>query len=83
MCTKSALKWYRFAKEVQGGEIGKVLQGQESVRLMFRLRTGSAGLLEDEKRCRMVSSEKYVGVGEDVAHFLVGCMEFEGDRWCG
>ncbi len=62
---------------VQGGEICKVLQGQESVRLMFRLRTGSAGLSEDKKRCRMVSGERYVGVGEDMARFLVGCGEFE------
>ena len=31
------------------------VQSQESVRLLFRLRTGSAGLLEDKKRCRMVS----------------------------
>ena len=57
------------------------VQDQESVRLLFRLRTGSAGLLEDKKRCRVVSDEKCVmcdgGVGEDVAHFLVGCGEFE------
>ena len=28
----------------------RLVQGQESVRLMFRLWTGSAGLLEDKKR---------------------------------
>ena len=33
------------------------VQGQESVRLLFRLRTGSDGLLEDKKRCRMVSGK--------------------------
>ncbi len=48
---------------------------------MFRLRTGSAWLLEDKKRCRMVSGESCVGEGEDVAHFQVGCGEFEGDCW--
>ena len=42
---------------------------------LFRLRTGSTGLLKDKKRCRMVSDKTCVmcdsGVGEDVAHFLV------------
>ena len=36
------------------------VQGQESVRLLFRLRTGSAGLLEDKKSCRMISDEREV-----------------------
>ena len=53
------------------------------MRLLFRLRTGSAGLLEDKKRCRMVSDERCVicdsRIGEDVAHFLVGYGEFERD----
>ena len=35
-------------------------------------------------RCRMVSDERCSmgdsGVGEDIAHFLVGCGEFERDR---
>ena len=51
---------------------------------LFRLRTGSAGLLEDKKRCRMVSDERCVmcdsGVGEDMADFLVSCGKFERDR---
>ena len=55
------------------------------MRLLFRVSTGSTGLLEDKKRCRIVSDKRYVlcdsGVGEDVAHFLVGCGEFETD-WC-
>ena len=38
----------------------RMVQGQESVRLLFRLRTGSAGLLGDKKRCRMVSDERCV-----------------------
>ena len=38
---------------VQAGEVFKVCAGQEGVRLLFRLRTGSGGLLED-KRCRMI-----------------------------
>ena len=51
------------------------------MRLLFRMRTGSGGLLEDKKSCRMASDERCVmcdsGVGEDVAHFLVGCGQFE------
>ena len=50
------------------------VHGKESVRLLFRLRTGSAGLLEDKKRCRKVSDERCVmcdsGAREDMAHFL-------------
>ena len=60
------------------------VQGQESVRLLFRMSTGSAGLLEDKKRCRMVSDESCVmcdsGVGKDVDYFLVGYRKFERDR---
>ena len=75
---KNTLKWYRLAKDGRGEErYVRLVQGQESVWLLFRLRTGSAGLLEDKKRCRMLSDERCVmcdgGVGEDVAHFLVGC----------
>ena len=48
--------------------------------LLFRFGTGSAGLLEDKKRCRMISDEMYVmcdsRVREGVAHFLMGCGEF-------
>ena len=59
------------------------VHGQESVGLLFRLRTGSVGFLENKMRCRIVSDERCVmcdsGVGEDVAHFLVGCGEFERD----
>ena len=40
-----------MAKDDTGVERCEVVQGQESVRLLFRLRTGSAGLLEDKKRC--------------------------------
>ena len=59
----------------------RLVHSQESVGL-FRLRTSSAGLLEDKKRGRMVSDERYImcdRVGEDVAHFLVSCEEFERD----
>ena len=66
------------------------VQGQESVRLLFRLRTGSAGLSEDKKGCGMVSEKRCVmcdsdcvmcdsRVGEDVAYFLVCSEEFERD----
>ena len=51
------------------------------MRLLFRLRTGLVWLLEDKKG--MVSDESVLCViaeyGEDVAHFLVGCGEFERD----
>ena len=39
------------------------VHGQENVRLMFRLRTGSAVLLEDKKRDRMASDERCVMCG--------------------
>ena len=78
--TKGTLKWHRLAEDNLGVErYVRSVQGQESVRLLFRLRTDSAGLLEDKKRCRMVSDQRYVmcdsGIGEDVAYFLVGCGE--------
>ena len=47
------------------------------MRLLFRLRTCSAGLLEDNS-CRMATDERCVmfdsGVGKGVAHFLVVCV---------
>ena len=56
----------------------RLVQRQESVQLLFRLRTGSAWLLEDKKRCRTVSDERCVmcdtGVGE-------GCGTFPGGLW--
>ena len=59
--------------------------GQESVRLLFRLRTGSAGLLEEKKICRMVSDERCAmgrsRVGKDETRFLMICGEFERDQW--
>ena len=54
------------------------------MRLLFSLMTGSAGLLEDKKR--MVGEERCAmcdsGVGEDVAHFLVGCGKIDRNRLC-
>ena len=51
------------------------VQGQEVVRLLFRLKTGSAGLLEVKKRCKMIIDEMCVicgsGEGEDVEHLLM------------
>ena len=41
-------------------EYTRSLVGQEGVRLQFRLRTGSAGLFEDKKRCRMCDDERCV-----------------------
>ena len=53
------------------------------MRLLFRLRTSSTGLLEDKNRCRHVSNERCAicdsGVGEDAAHLLVGSGELERD----
>ena len=65
-------------------EYTRSLVGQEELRLRFRLRTGSAGLFEDKKRCRMCDDERCVlcnsGEVEDVEHFLVRCEEFRWDR---
>ena len=65
-------------------EYTRSLVGQEEVRLRFRLRTGSAGLFEDKKRCRMCDDERCVlcnsGEVEDVEHFLVRCEEFRWER---
>ena len=63
----------------------RLVQGQESERLLFRLRTGSAGLLEDKNSCRMVSDERFVmcdrGVGEDMVFWwVVGNLREIG--WC-
>ena len=82
---KCSLRWYRTAKEELEAEryIDSSL-GQEAVRCRFRLRTGSAGLFEDKKRCRMTEDERCILCGsgevEDVEHFLVRCNEFQGER---
>ena len=82
---KSSLRWYRTAKEEFEAEryIDSSL-GQEAVRCRFQLRTGSAGLFEDKKRCRMTEDERCILCGsgevEDVEHFLVRCNEFQGER---
>ena len=79
------MRWYRRAKEEFEAEryIDSLL-GQEAVRCRFRLQTGSAGLFEDKKRCRMTEDERCILCGsgevEDVEHFLVRCNEFQGER---
>ena len=76
---KSALKWYRLAKD--GTEVERYVrsvQGQESVRLVFCLRTGSAGLLENMKRYKMVSDE--VCVMCDRRNWG-GCGSFSSGLW--
>ena len=49
----------------------KVCTGSEGVRLLFRLRTGSAWLLEDMERCKIIRDEMYVmcdsGAGKNVS----------------
>ena len=59
--SKSTLKQYKLAKKGAGVEryLGSV-RGQEVVRLLFRLSTGSAELLEDKKRCKMIIDERYI-----------------------
>ena len=57
--------------------------GTWAVRLRFRLRSGSAGLFEDKKRCGMVEEDRCVlcngGNVEDVKHFVLECEEFDQD----
>ena len=55
---------------------------QEVMRLLFRLTTGSAGLLEYKKscndyRCEVCNSD----AGEDVEHLLMIYREFGRDWW--
>ena len=51
------------------------MQDQEVVKLLFRLRIGSDGLLEDNMRCKMILDEGCVmsesGAEEDLEHLLV------------
>ena len=55
----------------------------EAIRLRFRLRTGSAGFLEDKRRCGICVDESVLcnsGEVEDVGHFVLGCEEFIQER---
>ena len=73
--TKSTLEWNRLAKMALGLErYVRSVKGQQSLKLLFRLRAGSAGLLEDKKTCRMVSDERYV-MGDSRVE------EFPGGLW--
>ena len=55
------------------------------MRLLFKLKTDSAGLLEDKKICKMIIDERYVmcenGEGKDVEPLLVTLGEFVRDLW--
>ena len=54
--SKSTLKRYKLAKNGAGVErYLRSVQGQEVVRLLFRLRAGTAGLLVDKKRCMIIN----------------------------
>jgi len=82
---KGSLNWYRMVKEVAGLEqYTRSSDGHEELRLWYQLRTGSAGLLEDKKQCRMCTDDRHVlcdsGQVEDVKHFLVRCEEFSWER---
>ena len=73
--TKSTLK--RLAKDDTGLErYVRSVQGQESVMLLFRLRTGSAGWLENKKRCSMFSDERCVMFDSGVGELLVSGLPF-------
>ena len=62
----------------------KSVEDHEAVRLRFRLRSGSAGLLQEKKRCGLSGNDICLlcdsGEIEDVGHFLDSCVEFEGGR---
>ena len=55
-----------------------------AVRLRFRLRSCSAGLGEDERRCKMCAEDRCIlcGIGalEEEGHFLLDCRELESPR---
>ena len=86
---KSNLKWYRLTKEDFGQEwYVKEFGSKGEVRLRFRLRMVSVGLLGDKERCGMCKDGKCElcdeGVVEDTVHFLLNCGEFlvlEEDYW--
>ena len=66
----------------------KELGSRGEVRMRFRLRTVSEGLLGDKKRCGKCKDGKCElcdegcdeGVVKDIVHFLLHCGEFVGDR---
>ncbi len=62
----------------------RLIVGKESLRLRFRLRIGSAGLMVDKKRCRMSVDGRCVpcnsGEAEDVGHISKRCEEFASER---
>ncbi len=67
--SKSTLKQYKLIKNGAGLEkYLRSVQGQGVVRQLFRLRNGSAGLLEDEKQYKIIIDEMCVmcesGAGE-------------------
>ena len=55
------------------------------MRLLFRLRIGSAGLLKYKNRCKMITDARCViyetDAGEDAENLLLICGKFERDRW--
>ena len=78
-----SLKCYRLAKEEFRQEsYVKEFGSNGEVRLRFRLRMVSAGLLGDKERCGMCKDGKCElcdGVVEDIVDFL-NCEEFAGDE---
>ena len=59
--SKGTLSWYKLAKNIAGAErYFWSMQCQEVMSLQFRLKTGSAGLLEDKKRCKITICERCV-----------------------
>ena len=54
------------------------VQGQESVRLLFCMRIGSAELLEDKKRYKMIGDEKCIMCDR---RNRGGCGSFPSGLW--
>ena len=90
MGEKSSLKWYRLAKEEFGQErYVKEFGSKEEVRLRFRLKTVSVGLLWDKGRYGVCQGGRFKLCDDDVVedvHILLHWGEFAGDKedcWIG
>ena len=72
---RNGIGWHKI---VQRERYMRSVQDQESVGLLFGLRTSSAWFLEDKKRCRVVSDERCVMCDSGVGG---GCDSFPGGLW--
>ena len=63
MNTISSLRWYGLAKYSLATErYVKSVEDHEAVRLRFRMRSGSAGLLQEKKRCGLSGNDIIMSV---------------------